>query len=34
MKEAKIYPKWEVILFMVSLVSNCIIISYLFLKES
>jgi len=29
MKEAKIYPKWAVILFIVSLVLNCIIISYL-----
>lgn len=30
--QAKIYPKWAVILFIVSLVLNCIIISYLFLK--
>jgi len=32
MKEAKIYPKWAVILFIVSLVLNCIIILYLVLK--
>jgi len=32
LKEAKIYPKWAVILFIVSLVLNCIIISYLFLN--
>ena len=32
LKEAKIYPKWAVILFIVSLVLNCIIILYLFLK--
>ena len=29
MKEAKIYPKWAVILFIASLVLNCIIILYL-----
>ncbi len=29
MKEAKIYPKWAVILFIASLVLNFIIISYL-----
>jgi len=32
MKQAKIYPKWAVILFIVSLMLNCLIISYLFLK--
>jgi uncharacterized coiled-coil protein SlyX len=32
LKEAKIYPKWAVILFIVSLMLNCLIISYLFLK--
>ncbi len=32
LKQARIYPKWAVILFIVSLVLNCLIISYLFLK--
>ena len=32
LKEAKIYPKWAVILFIISLVLNCIIILYLVLK--
>ena len=32
MKQAKIYPKWAVILFIVSLAVNCLIISHLFLK--
>lgn len=32
LKEAKIYPKWAVILFIVSLVLNCIIILYLVQK--
>jgi len=32
MKEAKIYPKWAVILFIVSLILNCIIILYMVLK--
>jgi len=33
LKEAKIYPKWAVILFIVSLVLNCIMISHLVLKR-
>ena len=32
MKDAKIYPKWAVILFIISLALNCVIISYLVLK--
>lgn len=32
LKQAKIYPKWAVILFVGSLALNYIIISYLFLK--